>query len=45
MPRNYKLYLNDIIQCIDKIERYTKGVTFDGFLADGLLQDAVNQKS
>lgn len=34
MPRNCKLYLNDIIKCIDNIENYTKGVTLEGFLAN-----------
>ncbi len=41
MPRNYKLYLNDIIKCVNNIEKYTQGVTYDGFLANQMLQDAV----
>ena len=41
MPRNYKLYLSDIVKSIDNIEKYTKGVTLDGFLANQMLQDAV----
>ena len=45
MPRNYKLYLSDIVKSIDNIEKYTKGVTLDGFLANQMLQDAVLKKS
>ena len=41
MPRNYKLYLNDIIKSINHIEEYIKGVSQDGFLKNQLLQDAV----
>ena len=31
MPRDYKLYLEDILEAIDKIERYLEGISFEEF--------------
>jgi uncharacterized protein with HEPN domain len=41
MPRNVQLYLNDILQSIDKVQAYVQGFTFDDFVKDEKTVDAV----
>ncbi|MBF7081721.1 DUF86 domain-containing protein [Desulfallas sp. Bu1-1] len=41
MPRDYKAYLSDIIDSINKIERYTNNMSFQDFLQNELVQDGV----
>jgi uncharacterized protein with HEPN domain len=41
MPREYKAYLNDIMEAIHRIERYTNTISFNDFADDELIQDAV----
>lgn len=41
MSRSSKLYLNDILKCIDKIQEYTTNLTLDNFTEDHKTQDAV----
>ena len=41
MPRDYKLYLEDIIEAAEKVENYTQGMHKDAFLADSKTIDAV----
>lgn len=41
MPRDYRLYLEDILEAIARIERYTSGVDFAAFSADEMRIDAV----
>jgi uncharacterized protein with HEPN domain len=41
MPRDYKIYLKDILQAIKRIEEYTKGLSFEDFIKKQLIQDAV----
>ena len=41
MKRDYKLFLNDMKECISAIEEYTKGLSEEGFLRDKKVQDAV----
>jgi uncharacterized protein with HEPN domain len=41
MSREYKAYLKDIHDSIIKIEKYTKGMFFDKFASDELIQDGV----
>ena len=41
MKREYKLYLQDIRDCIAKIEKYIQGVSEDTFNKNILLQDGV----
>lgn len=41
MKRDYNLYLEDILNCIDKIEKYTKDKTFEDFCSDEKTIDAV----
>lgn len=39
--RNWKIRITDILQCIAKIQRYTKGYTFDDFQEDEKTIDSV----
>ncbi|MBA7555891.1 hypothetical protein ES705_48583 [subsurface metagenome] len=41
MSREYKLYLEDILDCIEKIEKYTASLNFVEFSSNSLVQDAV----
>ncbi|MEK6873254.1 MAG: DUF86 domain-containing protein [Nanoarchaeota archaeon] len=41
MKREYKLYLNDIKECINYIEEYMGEISEDNFKKNKLLQDAV----
>ncbi len=42
MPkRNLRLFLTDILEAINKIQRYTAGFTFQAFEADDMVVDAV----
>ncbi len=41
MPREYRDYIDDILNSIEKIESYTENMTFEDFLEDDLVQDAV----
>ncbi|MBE4910074.1 DUF86 domain-containing protein [Bacillus luteolus] len=41
MKRDYALYLEDIVEAIQKIEKYTHGLTFEGFEDSSLIVDAV----
>ena len=39
--RDYKLYLHDIKEAVEKIEIFTKGSTFEEFVEDAKTVDAV----
>ena len=41
MPRNYTVYLNDIMESISLVENYTRGLSFEVFSQDRKTQDAV----
>lgn len=41
MPKDYRVYLDDIVQAIQSIERYTKGLSRSQFLQKKLISDAV----
>ncbi len=41
MPRDYKVYLEDILQAIEKIRGYTAGLSFASFQSDSKTFDAV----
>jgi uncharacterized protein with HEPN domain len=41
MPKGYRVYLDDIVSSIDKIETYTKDITYNDFSRDSLISDAV----
>jgi len=40
MPKDYKVYLEDIMDAITKIEKYTKNLTFSEFRKNELVTDA-----
>ena len=39
--RNHKLFLEDILEAMDKIESYIKDLTYDAFIKNDMVQDAV----
>jgi len=39
--RDPELLLEDILECSEKIARYTKGITIEDFRQNSMLQDAV----
>jgi len=41
MPRDIRLYLDDILEAIQAIREYTSGMTYDSFAADRKTLDAV----
>lgn len=41
MSRDPSLYLEDIVEACEKIQRYTRGMTFDQFVEDERTMDAV----
>jgi len=41
VKRPYRLYLNDILESIEKIERYIYGLTFEEFTGSDMIFDAV----
>jgi uncharacterized protein with HEPN domain len=41
MPRDYRLYLDDMLEALLRITRYTAGVTYEAFAKDDLRIDAV----
>jgi uncharacterized protein with HEPN domain len=40
MPRDHRLYLDDIIGAVDRIQSYVEGMDFTGFAADRRTIDA-----
>lgn len=41
MPRDYRLYLKDILVAARKIDEYLRGVSFNAFSQDEMRVDAV----
>ncbi|MGA3323927.1 MAG: DUF86 domain-containing protein [Terriglobia bacterium] len=41
MPRDYKVYLEDILQAITKVREYTSGMSLSAFAGDARTFDAV----
>ena len=41
MPKEYKVYLEDIVRSIQAIQSYTKGMTYSGFSKKRIVVDAV----
>ena len=39
--RDYKLYLDDILEAVTKIERYTRGMSFEKLKKDSLVLDGI----
>jgi len=44
MKRDYKLYIKDILDCIEKIEEFVRGMSFDEFVKDDKTNSAVVRK-
>jgi len=41
MTRDVRLYINDMLEALEKIEEYTENVSEDDFFEDTQLQDAI----
>lgn len=41
--RDVRLYLTDILDCIDRIERYTTGFSYEDFIKNEMVIDAVTR--
>lgn len=41
MTRDYRLYIDDILEAVGKIEKYVEGMFFDEFVQDSKTIDAV----
>jgi uncharacterized protein with HEPN domain len=41
MPRDFRLYLDDILESCRKIQHFTEGTSFEEFKSDSKTQDAV----
>lgn len=39
MSRDYRVYLDDMLTCVEKAIRYTRGLEFAGFIADEKTYD------
>jgi uncharacterized protein with HEPN domain len=39
--KTHRLFVEDILESMDKIQRYTKGLTYEGFVKDEMVVDAV----
>ena len=43
MPKAYRVYLDDILESIEKIEKYTKDISYKEFIQNTLLIDGVTR--
>lgn len=41
MKRDYRLYIDDLLEAIEKIQKYVEGISFDEFTEDTKTIDAV----
>ena len=41
MSRDFKVFLKDILQAIERIEKYAGALSFEGFCENQLVQDGV----
>ena len=44
MSRDYRLFIKDIIESIDQIEKFTLYISFNDFVADDMISSAVIRK-
>lgn len=44
MKKDYRILLIHILECIDKVEEYTKDITKENFFASTQIQDAVMRR-
>ena len=43
MYREYRVYIADILNCIDKIERHSANLSYEEFKNDELVQDGIDR--
>lgn len=43
MPRDHRLYIDDILEAITRIREYTQGLDYESFSQDRKTQDAVTR--
>lgn len=41
--RDYKLFFYDILESINRIEKYTKNLNFENFISDEMVVDAITR--
>jgi len=41
LKRSYRLFVEDILESVDKIERYVKGISYGNFVENEMIIDAV----
>jgi uncharacterized protein with HEPN domain len=41
MPRDYKLYLSDMLEALERIQEYTRNITYRDFARSNITIDAV----
>ncbi len=41
MQREYRVYLDDILESVERIEKYTKGISYEEFSSSSIYIDAV----
>jgi len=39
--RDWRLFINDILECIERIEKYVSGLSYDDFIKDDKTKDSV----
>jgi len=39
--RDWRLFIHDILECIERIEKYVSGLSYDDFIKDDKTKDAV----
>jgi len=39
--RDWRLFINDMLECIERIEKYISGLSYDDFIKDDKTKDAV----
>ena len=39
--RSYRMFAEDVLEAMDKIERYTRGLTYETFVKNEMVVDAV----
>jgi uncharacterized protein with HEPN domain len=42
MNRDYKVYLRDILECIERVEEYTSDMSYEDFINDQKTVDAIS---
>ena len=43
--RDWRLFINDILECIERIEKYVSDLSYDGFISPGTEDKIINLKA